>query len=71
MAVRDLRGFYGCSDGGRSRLVSVGAKSEKVALARQTRFVADCPACGRQHPIEVAWRAAAASDRSPELIVEP
>jgi hypothetical protein len=71
MAERDLRGFYGCSDGRRSRLVAVGAKSTKVPLARQTKFVVDCPACGREHPIEVAWRATAAKDRKPEFVVEP
>jgi len=51
--------------------VAVGAKSQKVPLARQTRFIVDCPACGREHPIEVAWRATAASDRKPEFVVEP
>jgi hypothetical protein len=71
MPVRDLRGFYGCSDGRRARVVAVGAQSGKVPLARQTRFIVDCPACGLEHPIDVAWRSRQDKDRAPEIVVEP
>lgn len=71
MAERDLRGFYGCSDGRRARVVAVGARSKKVPLARQTRFIVDCPACGLEHPINVSWRSRSDKDRKVELVVEP
>jgi hypothetical protein len=60
-------GFYGCSKGGKARVVRVTAdKGREPATAH-----VDCPVCGTAHLVEPMWRPTVPEDegRKPDLVL--
>lgn len=62
-------GFYGCQVRGRGRLVRIEEAEPDIGKDPPRAVLADCPVCGVEHIIGVAWRAATELDGEPELWV--